>query len=347
MTSIAASSLGSNFQIAGMDDRLFIRGSFGILGGIGHALVDLYTALLLSDILQVQFLYDGIETIPIGRCDKNISGIGEHERRHPWGEVFGLGRCFPSVESARGLYDETIRLSAHGPWSLFNIGHVREMKALVQKCRNERRRVLFEILGNERLWYWQVVSWELHGLVDQGTTRRFRQTIRAPFRRRLEVTRLDLVTHRRPKLSVHIRNSGKWPDTLESCAVQKAGAAKIAQWLDVPVDIYSEGQEADLERIHVLYDGVPANIHFNEDTAETFIAMATSDVLLGGGSSFFLHAGLLTPGMKVVWHQPAMLEMVSRLNKQEPMNLDEEWLTVNRELDRGQFMNRFERKGLP
>lgn len=326
-----------------MDDRLFIRGSFGVPGGIGHALVDLYTVMLLSDILQVRFLYDGIETIPIGRYDKNIRGIGEHERRHPWDEVFGLGRCFPSAESARGLYDETIRLTGRGQWSLFNSGDVREMKALVQACRNEGRRVLFEILGNERVWYWQVVLWEQRGLVDQGTTQRFRHTIRAPFRRRLEAARPDLLTRSRPKVSIHIRNSGRWPDQMEYCAVQKPGTAKIAQWLDVPVDIYSEGQEADLERIRALYDGVPANIHFNEDTVETFLAMATSDVLLGGKSSFFLHAGLLTPGVKVVWHD---INTALSQVKREPVAVDEEWLTVNGELDRDLFMERFEGKEL-
>ena len=54
-----------------------IRGSHGIPGGIGHALVDVHTALLLAQILELEFVYTDIVTIPIGRYEHNIRGIAE------------------------------------------------------------------------------------------------------------------------------------------------------------------------------------------------------------------------------------------------------------------------------
>ena len=323
-----------------MDDGLFISGSFGIPGGVGHALVDLYTALLLSEILHVQYVYNDIETVPIAMYDQNLRGISEHERRHPWDDVFGLRDCFPNRESIAGLYDETMRLAGHGQWSLFNSRDMQNARALVQSYRDDRRRVLFEITNNERLWYWQVVYWEQQGLVDKGTTSRFRNIIRSPFRRTTAATHSHLLKKLRPRVSVHIRNSGlpSLRDRWEDIALQKLGATQIAQWLDVPLDIYSEGQEADLNRICTLYHGVPANIHFNEDTVESFIAMATSDVLLGGKSEFFLHAGLLSPGLKIAGPQYCSAEE----RAEERMAVDDEWLIVNGELDRDLFVRYFD-----
>ena len=97
-----------------MNCEFFIYGKFGVPGGVGHALIDLYTPLLLSEVLGIQFLYTPIGTVPIARHDVNIRGIAEHERQHHWDDVFGLKNHCPLVENSDGYYDEIVRLEGHG-----------------------------------------------------------------------------------------------------------------------------------------------------------------------------------------------------------------------------------------
>ena len=317
-------------------EHLYVTGSFGTPGGVGHALIDLYTPMLLARLLGLRFVYPGLETIAIGRYDTNIRGVPEHERRHDWETLFGLGDAFPPPPGAADA--RRIRLRGHGQWSLFDSEDLASMRERVARHRATGLPVRFEVDRNERIWYWQVVYWEAAGLVPPGTTRAFRETIRAPFRARVESLFPALAAGDRPRIAVHIRNSGLWPDEPELCARQRDGVAQVARWLDAPIEVYSEGRDEDLARVRALYAGLPAEIRFNTPTVESFVALATADVVSGGKSSFFMQAALLTPATKLAWHDydVALREMVVR--KTEPMQVDEEWLIVRDDLDHDTFM---------
>jgi hypothetical protein len=320
-------------------DFLFVRGSFGTPGGIGHALIDLYTPMILAQLLGIRFVYAGIQTIAIGRYDTNIRGLPEHELTFPWEDLFGLREELPSEDEAATA--TVVPLSGHGQWSLFNSDDLAQMRHTVERYRAEGRPVLFQISNNERVWYWQLVYWEAAGLVPAGSTQRFRETIRRPFRRALGARGAARSAGQGPRIAVHIRNSGLWPDDFEHCQRQRHGMARVAEWLDAPIDVYSEGQDADLARIRELYEGVPARMHFNTGTEDSFVALATADVVSGGKSSFFMQAGLLSPALKLSWYDydVALQEMVTC--KREPMMVDEEWLIVRDDLDHGTFTQHY------
>jgi hypothetical protein len=317
-----------------------MKGSFGIRGGIGHALIDLYTPMILAQLLGVRFVYSGIETVAIARHDTNIRGVPEHQRSIPWEDLFGLREAYP--EDARAATAKVVPLTGHGRWSLFSSDDVASMRDIVERYRTEGQPVVFQISNNERVWYWQLVQWERAGLVPAGSTRLFRETVRRPFQRMLK-EKYAAQLQARPRIAIHIRNSGMWPDDPELNRRQRDGVARVAQWLDAPLDIYSEGRNADLARIRKLYRGLPANIHFNTATEESFLALATADVVSGGKSSFFMQAALLSPAPKLAWHDydDALQEMVTC--KREPMLVDEEWLIVEDELDRDTFMQHHRR----
>ena len=215
------------------------------------------------------------------------------------------------------------------------------MRKLLDGYRNIDRRVLFEITNNERLWYWQVVSWEKDNLVRKGTTANFRRLIRTAFRKSMATMYPKLVQNTKPRVAVHVRNSGEWPDTKDYYAKQRKGAERIAEWLGVPIHIYSEGQEKDKLRILEVFSGVPFKLHFNEEAVRSFCEMATSDVLLGGKSSFFLLSGLLSSGLKISWHNydTELIEMIKCKN--DRLTLDDEWLTVHEVLDQHTFIKHF------
>lgn len=319
---------------------LFIRASFGVVAGMGHALRDLHTALLLSMLLDLRFVYDGIETVPAGVHDDNIREIGEHQKAHDWDAVFGLRDLYPTNAAVRNSYDETVRLTGNGRWSLFDHSDIVRMKKLVDDCRRCGRRVMFEVQENERLMYWQVVEWERAGLERPGVSASFRRDIRAAF----DTTRKNYLGRRaaatRPRVALHIRNSGEWPDTEQDRLVQRESAADVATWLGVPVEIYSEGTEKDMASIQALYRDVPSCMYFNENTVETFVAMATSDILLCGGSSFVHTAGLLSPGLKLTWQEKLCDYEFGGAT--QAFALDDEWLLVRGRLRRDAFLNRFE-----
>ena len=319
-------------------DRLFIKGSFGTPGGIGHALIDLYTPMILAQLLGLRFVYDGIETIAIGRYDTNIRGVPEHERTFAWEDLFGLREACPADPAADAA--PVVPLTAHGQWSLFGSDDLARLRDLVARHRADGQPVLFQVANNERVWYWQLVHWEAAGLVPAGSTRAFRETIRRPFRRALEARFPDAIA-RRPRIAVHIRNSGLWPDDDGHNRRQRDGLARVAQWLDAPIDVYSEGQDADLARVRALYDGLPARIHFNTGTEESFVALATADVVSGGKSSFFMQAGLLSPSPKLSWYDYDVALEEMTVHKREPMRVDEEWLIVDDGLDHDTFMQHY------
>src|SRR5215510_9903155 len=183
--------------------------------------------------------------------------LRNHERVHTWSDILGLDRCYRSVRDIEGVYDETCRLRGHGRWSVFNSADLAEMSALLEHVRRRRQRVLFEVEDNERVWYWQVVHWERMGVVKAGTTRRFRESIREPFRRQVAERHPEFLEKSGPRVAVHVRNSAWGPHDVNLCRAEKDGIARMAELLDTTIDVYSEGQEADFSRIRDLYSGVP------------------------------------------------------------------------------------------
>ncbi len=321
-------------------EPLFISGSFGVTGGIGHALIDLYTPLFLAELLGLQYVYNGIETVAISRRDEQIKNHDEHQKRFDWNALFGIDELFPSLQQVSGEYDEELILEGHGQWTTFRQTDLAPLRSLIERCRADRRRVLFQVTNNERIWYWQTVFWERCGWIPRGFTQRFKSLIRQVFQNRIETLYPELANRSQLRVSVHVRNSGLWPDEEEIKQAQRDALARISTWLDVHIDVYSEGTPEALGALTELYSGLPARFHFNTDTVQTFVELATSDVLAGGKSSFFMQAGLLCPGLKLGWHDydTALAEMVA--DKQETMVVDDEWLLATQRLERSLLLER-------
>ena len=324
---------------------VFVAPDYAVAGGIGHALVDMHTALLLAKVLGATYAHVPIRTVPISVHDERIQGVAEHQQEFQWDGLFGLGREFSSRDELMSRGGQAVAVPGHGRWTLFSASDLPRLQELAQPHDDRTAPTILQISNNERLLYWQTVGWERQGLLAEGFSADFRAILRRgfwcsePTRRLLRPFATD-----RPRIALHIRNSGLWPDKPVHRKLQRDGAAILAREFSTEIEIYSEGNATDRLEVEALYEGLPYRLSFNEDTMQAFVGLATADILLCARSTFVLYAGLLNPGVKVTWqdYDDTLTEMVER--KQDRFELDEEWLTFQGALDADEVSQSLQRQ---
>jgi hypothetical protein len=253
--------------------------------GIGHALAEWNTGLLLAEALGVEFAHSPVNS--------------------PWEEFLGFGRGCPLVGEL---------------WRSRNVAKVRlplvdwNDPLLVQKFHDL---VFSHPVAGPTLF----VLFTGQNSAIQHTTA---ATLRSRYfeNRRAQP---PIPSHRRPNainVSVHVRRRNAL-DMKNPTVHDMNSAAYASRYVDigyfkdlmtaivdachgaaVVFNVYSQGSP---EKFRELSERFDAYLHLDASETETFHNLATADILITSPSSFSFKAGMICPGLKLArypwWHE--------------------------------------------